>query len=172
MPHSPQGGVTIVQRRVPIVDSGVSRRGWSDAQRSVIVEEMHRVRSHATFRSSMRCIALLGYLVDRALACAEEGIKERILGIEVFGRDANYDTNSDPIVRRTANEIRKRLGQYYFEPYSHHAVRIHMARGTYLLEFEFDDCLSDPIETECLSKSPESLTLHRPRSMHLEQPSR
>jgi hypothetical protein len=143
--------------KVPNLDSGVSRRGWSDAQRTAIVEEMNRVLSHPTFKGSKRCVELLGYLVDRALAGEEEGIKERTLGIEVFGRDADYDSNADPIVRRTANEIRKRLGQCYFEPHSRRPVRIHMDRGSYLLEFEFegnpvtsDQTLteSDPVELE------------------------
>jgi hypothetical protein len=168
---------------VPILDSGVSRRGWNDVQRSAIVEEMQRVLSHPTFKGSKRCIALLNYLVDHALAGEEDGIKERTLGIEVFGRDPNYDTNSDPIVRRTANEIRKRLGQCYFEPSTRPAVRIHMARGSYLLEFEFegDDSLSDPAETESpddgltdptemesLEESPEPLIPHQPLRTHFE----
>jgi hypothetical protein len=174
--------------KVPILDKGLSRRGWSDAQRTAIVEEMNRVLSHPTFNGSKRCIALLSYLVDRALAGEENGIKERTLGIEVFGRDADYDTNSDPIVRRTANEIRKRLGQCYFEPYGRPAVRIHMARGSYLLEFEFegDDGLlgpaemesdpteteSDPTETESPEKSPEPLKLNRPWGTHSEATSK
>lgn len=141
-------GVPLTKTSIP--DNGVSRRHWSAAQRIAILKEMNRVLSHPTFKSSKRCSELLSYLVDRALAGEEEGIKERILGIEVFGRDPNYDTNSDPIVRRTANEIRKRLGQCYFEPYGRPAVTIHMARGSYLLEFEFegDVRLRDQTETE------------------------
>lgn len=160
--------------KVPILDSGVSGRGWSDAQRTAIAEELNRVLAHPTFKGSKRCIALLSYLVDRALAGEEDGIKERSLGIEVFGRGANYDTNSDPIVRRTANEIRKRLGQCYFEPYSRSAVRIHMARGSYIPEFEFEgeDSLLYPTETESLEESPESLKLHRPWGTQFETTSK
>lgn len=132
-------------------------------QRTAIVEERNRILSHPTFKGSKRCMELLSYLVDRALAGEEDGIKERTLGIEVFGRDASYDTNSDPIVRRTANEIRKRLGQCYFEPYIHPGVRIHMARGSYLLEFEFegDHVLRDPTERKIYpieAESPDELS--------------
>ena len=164
--------------KVPILDRRESSRGWSDAERTAIVEETNRVLSHPTFKGSKRCIELLSYLVDRALAGEEDGIKERVLGIEVFGRGADYDTNSDPIVRRTANEIRKRLGQCYFEPSSRPAVRIHMARGSYLLEFEFegDDVLpelteteNDPTETESPEESPQPLKLHRTQDAHFER---
>jgi hypothetical protein len=159
------------------LDSGVSRRRWSDAQRTAVVEEMNRVLSHPTFKGSKRCIELLGYLVDRALAGEEDGIKERTLGIEVFGRDADYDSNADPIVRRTANEIRKRLGQCYFEPHGRRAVRIHMARGSYLLEFEFEgDEVTPPptrmeshlVEMEIPGESPEPLNLPPPLDMPLQ----
>jgi hypothetical protein len=155
---------------VPILDSGVPRRSWSDAQRTAIVEEMNRVLSHPTFKGSKRCIALLRYLVDHALAGEEGGIKERTLGIEVFGRDANYDTNADPIVRRTANEIRKRLGQCYIEQNPRSPVRIHMDRGSYLLEvkFEGDDVLQNPTETESPEESTEPFKLNRRRSAPVE----
>jgi hypothetical protein len=163
--------------KVSILDNGLSRRGWSDVQRTAIVEERNRILAHPTFKGSRRCMELLSYLVDSALTGEEDGIKERTLGIEVFGRDPNYDTNSDPIVRRTANEIRKRLGQCYFEPYGRPGVRIHMARGSYLLEFEFegDDVHRDPTETDSYpteaenpEEAPEPSEQQEPGSAHFE----
>ena len=40
-------------------------------------------------------------------------MKERTIGIEVFGRHPDYDTNADTVVRYTAGEVRKRLTLYY-----------------------------------------------------------
>jgi hypothetical protein len=40
-----------------------------------------------------------------------EPLKERTLGVEVFGRRADYDTNQDPMVRASAAEIRKPIAQ-------------------------------------------------------------
>lgn len=117
---------------------------------------MNRILVHPTFRGSKRCVALLTYLVDQALAGEEEGIKERTLGIEVFERSPDYDTNGDPIVRRTANEIRKRLGQYYFEPHGNREVTIHMDRGNYLLEFEFDRAAPFPVLAQIENDSAEA----------------
>lgn len=169
--------------KVPVLDSETSRRVfesevtrpvWTDAQRAAIIEELNRVLSHPTFKGSKRCIALLSYLVDRALAGEDDEVKERALGMEVFGRDANYDTNSDPIVRRTANEIRKRLGQCYFEPYGPTAVRIHMARGNYLPEFEFEgnDGLPDLTGTASLEESSEPLIQRQPPVAQFEKTSK
>jgi hypothetical protein len=44
----------------------------------------------------------------------------------VFGREAGYNTNHDPIVRITALEIRKRVAQYYHEPGHESGIRIEL----------------------------------------------
>ena len=62
-------------------------------------------------------------------------LKERTLGVEVFGRDPGYDTNLDPVVRTTAGEIRKRIAQYYHEPGHEAEIRIDLPSGSYVPEF-------------------------------------
>jgi len=111
---------------------------WSDEQRALILEEMDRLLADPAFKSSKRCHSMLVRLVEYALTGDSHGLKERILGVEVFGRDPNYDSNNDPIVRTTATEIRKRLAQWYQDPNNPHSVRIHLVPGSYLPEFEFD----------------------------------
>lgn len=100
-------------------------------------------------------MVLFRRLVEHALEGGDEGgIKERTLGIEVFGREADYDTNTDPIVRMTANEIRKRLAQYYQSSSRHHEVHIGLVPGSYLPVFSFGlrvvstEALEMPAETE------------------------
>lgn len=85
------------------------------------------------FRNSKRYPALLSYLVEEVLAGRTE-IKERTLGIEVFGRPADYDTNTDTSVRYTAGEVRKRLAVYY---HSHPDTKLQIALTTrsYVPEF-------------------------------------
>jgi hypothetical protein len=53
----------------------------------------------------------------------------------VFGREPTYDTSTDPIVRATAGEIRKRIAQYYQEPGHEHERRISLSPGSYVPEF-------------------------------------
>src|SRR5438034_610312 len=62
-------------------------------------------------------------------------LKERTLGVAVFGREPTYDTSTDPIVRATAGEIRKRIAQYYQEPGHEHEIRISLSPGSYIPEF-------------------------------------
>ncbi|MFY9802061.1 MAG: hypothetical protein WA211_04060 [Candidatus Acidiferrales bacterium] len=71
----------------------------------------------------------------RALAGQTDQLKERILGVEIFDRPADYDTNTDPIVRVTAAEIRKRIEHYYQDPKHSHEIRMFLPAGSYAPQF-------------------------------------
>jgi hypothetical protein len=73
--------------------------------------------------------------VEQTLEGNHDRLKERSLGVEVFGRDADYDTARDPVVRTSAVEIRKRLSQYYEEFGAKSSVRIELPAGSYVPEF-------------------------------------
>ena len=123
----------------------------SPAQREEVLEEMNRILADSGFNRSKRCVMLFTHLVNCALRGDRSEFKERTLGIEVFGRDPSYDSQADPIVRMTANEIRKRLAQYYYGAQRPaHNVKIHLDRGTYFPEFHFagsDNFEADETET-------------------------
>jgi hypothetical protein len=74
-------------------------------------------------------------VVVRALAGQTDQLKERILGVEIFDRPADYDTNTDPIVRVTAAEIRKRIEHYYQDPKHSHEIRMILPSGSYAPQF-------------------------------------
>ena len=78
-------------------------------------------------------------MVERSLLGHSEPLKERTLGIEVFGRAPDYDTNLDPVVRTTAVEIRKRIAQYYHEEGHQNEIRIDFPAGSYLPEFRMPE---------------------------------
>lgn len=81
---------------------------------------------------------LLRYLVEHALNGGEHALKERIIGMEVFGRDASYDTGKDAIVRVSASSVRKRLLAHYVSAdaaLTPGALRIHLPPGSYTPEF-------------------------------------
>ena len=96
--------------------------------------QVKRVLSSSLFRSSQRCQVLFRYITERALA-GETQLKERTLGVDVFGRAPDYDTNADPVVRGTAGEIRKKLAQYYQDPSHEREPRIELRPGSYLPTF-------------------------------------
>ncbi|HVV45633.1 MAG TPA: hypothetical protein VHC72_10515 [Bryobacteraceae bacterium] len=103
--------------------------------RDAINQQLERVLSSPVFKSSKRYPALLRYIVEQTLEGRESTIKERILGVEVFGRSADYDTNADHVVRTAAGEVRKRLAQYYMEPGRENELRIDVPAGSYIPQF-------------------------------------
>jgi hypothetical protein len=108
-----------------------------EPEAEAVREQLARVLASPSFRNSKRYPEFLRYTVEHALTGETENIKERILGIEVFGRDPNYDTNLDPVVRMTAAEVRKRLVQYYQTRGRENDIHIDFSRGSYVPEFSF-----------------------------------
>ncbi len=104
---------------------------------TAIREQLERLVESAPFHHSRRFPTFLRFVVEHALSGNSDTLKERTIGIEVFGRDAAYDTASDPIVRVTAAEIRKRIAQYYAVPEHQHELRFSLPAGSYIPEFHF-----------------------------------
>jgi hypothetical protein len=97
--------------------------------------QLDRLLNSPHIRNSKRCQALLKYVVEASLDGCLDKVKERCIGFEIFGRDANYDTSHDSIVRTTAAEVRKRLAQYYLESEHQHEIRFILPPGSYCPEF-------------------------------------
>jgi hypothetical protein len=99
----------------------------------------------------------LRYVVNETLEGRGSHLKERALGVEVFGRDADYDTNADPVVRTSACEVRKRIAQYYHEAGREEEIRIDLPSGSYIPEFRFatvkaQEVVADVAEPEPLPR--------------------
>ena len=54
-------------------------------QKQTVREEMERILQSEPFRSSPRCSQFLRFVVEHTLEGQKEDLKERIIGIEVFG---------------------------------------------------------------------------------------
>ena len=104
---------------------------------AAIREQLDRLVESPPFNHSRRFPTFLRFVVEHALSGNSISLKERTIGIEVFGRDADYDTASDPIVRVTAAEIRKRIAQYYAVPEHQQELRLSLPAGCYIPEFHF-----------------------------------
>jgi len=119
-----------------LVESVPSSHGtFSEDEKSAIQEQLERLLSNPYFSHSRRFPSFLRYVVDKTLAGQDDALKERTLGMEIFGRRADYDTSSDPIVRVTAAEIRKRIAQYYQDPGHEGELRISLPAGSYVPQF-------------------------------------
>jgi hypothetical protein len=86
------------------------------------------------FKGSHRSGQFLQYIIDQAIAGHFDSLKERVIGMELFGRSASYDTGDDAIVRVTASDVRKRLFQHYGRYGSTSEYRINLPSGSYIPE--------------------------------------
>src|ERR1700735_5242393 len=100
-----------------------------------LLQQLDRIVCSRHFRNSKRYPSFLRFVVEQTLAGKTEELKERTLGVDVFARRSDYDTNADPIVRVTAGEIRKRIAQYYQESGHEHELRIDLPLGSYVPHF-------------------------------------
>jgi hypothetical protein len=86
------------------------------------------------FKGSRRSQEFLQFVVEHAMDRHFDDLKERILGVELFGRSPSYDTGDDAIVRVTACDVRKRLHQFYAELGRAPEFRIELPPGSYIPE--------------------------------------
>jgi hypothetical protein len=108
---------------------------YGEEEKSEIQAQLDRLLENSHFSHSKRFPSFLRFIVQEVLEGRGDQLKERTLGIEVFGRDAGYDTTSDPIVRVTAAEIRKRIAQYYQDQGHADEMLISLPAGSYVPHF-------------------------------------
>ena len=121
-------------------ESGHRARISEDAIR----EQLNRVLGSHEFRTSKRSQDFLKYVIENTLAGHADTLKERTIGIEVFGRPTSYEPSDDATVRVKAGEVRKRLGLYYAGQGAHDPIRIELPGGTYVPEFHWSDSVAPP----------------------------
>jgi hypothetical protein len=109
--------------------------GFPEAVAAIAPAEIHaqlsRLLESPFFKSSKRCRLFLQSVIEHSLVSGAEPLKERTLGVLVFNRQPTYDTSADPIVRVTAGEVRRRLGQYYGDEAHHAELRVELPAGSY-----------------------------------------
>lgn len=109
----------------------------SDYEKGAVEQQLEHLLASSLFNSSKRYGQFLRFVVARALDGQGSHLKERVLGMEIFERPADYDTNTDPIVRVTAAEIRKRIDQYYQDPKHSQEIRLFLPSGSYAPQFSW-----------------------------------
>jgi hypothetical protein len=109
----------------------------SEFEKGAVQQQLEHLLASPLFSSSKRYAQFLRFVVARVLDGQSGQLKERILGLEIFDRPADYDTNIDPIVRVTAAEIRKRIDQYYQDPKHSQEIRLFLPAGSYAPQFSW-----------------------------------
>lgn len=102
---------------------------------AAVRSELESMLAAPIFVQSSRCKRFLRFIVEETLAGNACQLKERTIGVAVFERANDYHTGDDSIVRVTANEVRKRISQFYQELHHPALIQIELPRGSYVPEF-------------------------------------
>src|SRR5690242_10749094 len=121
------GRASQLQHTAAILKAG-EVAGHADTVRT----HVRRIVESPALKGSKRSQEFLQFIVDRALEEHSDELKERTLGVELFGRTPSYDTGADAIVRVTACDVRRRLMQYYAAANDACDLRIDLPPGSYV----------------------------------------
>jgi hypothetical protein len=144
---------------------------YGEMERTEVQQQLHRMLDNPHFSNSKRFPSFLRFIVNEELEGRGDQLKERTLGIEVFGRPAGYDTTSDPIVRVTAAEIRKRIAQYYQDSAGTNELRISLPPGSYVPHFEWPKTAPvEEMQRSGLLQPSEHEVVSSAQSRHAEAP--
>jgi len=94
-------------------------------------ELLERICSSNELRRAARLREFLLYVGQRSLEGDRSLISEHEIGVHVFGRQDNYDTSADNIVRVNASELRKRIAAFYASEGACETILVDIPRGSY-----------------------------------------
>jgi beta-glucanase (GH16 family) len=98
--------------------------------------ELELVLRHSSISRSSNLVRFLSFICAKYFEGEAEEIRERTVAIDALGRkEASFDSHADPIVRVTARELRKKLGEFYENEGKNHRIHIILPRGRYIPQF-------------------------------------
>jgi len=97
--------------------------------------QVERLLASPDFDVPARARKFLRYIIEETLAGRADRIKGYSVGLEVFGRDPDFDAQSDPVVRIEAGRLRRALERYYLSAGLSDPVVITIPKGAYVPHF-------------------------------------
>ncbi len=104
-------------------------------RRQEIESEIETILSSPAFKDSSKSKEFLRFVVQRYLDGESSGLHERLIGIELLGKNPDYDPSEDASVRVRANEVRKRLATFYEAAGNPARLRVDLPAGGYVPQF-------------------------------------
>jgi hypothetical protein len=102
--------------------------------KTLLKRYLNEITGGPAFKGSPRSAQFLEYIIWQSATGKMAALKERTIGVELFGRSPAYDTGEDAIVRVTASDVRKRLVLHYSGVGNASEFRITLPSGGYVPE--------------------------------------
>ena len=112
-------------------------RGDAEPTATEVTEALERILRSRCFAHATRASDFLRFVVDKTLAGEGAELKGYTIAIHVFGRSADFDAKSDPLVRVEALRLRQRLTEYYAGEGAAERVKLDLPRGGYVMKASY-----------------------------------
>src|ERR1700761_2761864 len=109
-------------------ESGEGDRSPEKDPRYQLVE---RILATPDFVRSPQISKFLSYICTATFENPGQNLSEQHIGVEVFGREPDYDSAADTIVRSHALRLRRRLEQYFQKAGRDEPLHLVIPRGSY-----------------------------------------
>ena len=107
----------------------------SDHLGDSVLSQTDRILGSPYFARSATLSRFLRFVVEITLQGKADELKEYRLGVDVFGRGADFDPRIDPIVRMQAAKVRAKLAEYYASEGREDEMLISIPKGGYIPSF-------------------------------------
>ncbi len=115
---------------------------------------MERAAASSQLKRAARAREFLFYVATKSLneGCTE--VHEQEIGHAVFGRDKDYETSLDNIVRVSATDLRKRIDSYFATEGAEEPLIFEIPRGSYSPVFRWREKEAPPEQLEVAIEVP------------------
>lgn len=121
-------------------DTGMSHRSSGQTATEItdtqVRQQLDRILNSKTFQHVQRLKRFVSFVVLETKAGRGDQLKEFVVGVQVFDKEASFDPRNDPIVRVQARRLRTRLATYYAEEGQNDDLLIELPKGGYAAVFK------------------------------------
>ena len=121
--------------RLCTADRDAAHAGQERPHPDDIRQELGRIINSTPFRDAYRLTSFLSFIVEMTLAGNGSKLKAYTIAVEALGRGADFDPQTDPIVRVEAVRMRQALARYYSGIGRDDPLVIEVPRGSYVPAF-------------------------------------
>jgi len=107
------------------------------SQDEPFLQQVDKLVASEVLHGSESLCKLLRYLAQHALQAPGVRLKEYQIATEVFGRPADFDPQSDSVIRVQAGRLRAKLAEYYATVGAQDRILVELPKGSYQLQFHW-----------------------------------
>lgn len=127
--------------------------GLRSEDRNRVKDHLERVLASPDFAHSHRSQSFLRYIVEETLAGRREQIKERNIGVDIFGKAESFDPQVESSVRVCASDVRRRLAKIYKSNFGD-GIEIELPIGSYAPRFKIEPAFTPKSELTVAPSEP------------------